>query len=96
MPRLNENELNELLAIETEDIAKMQYEAALELLEKVVSALEQEGTPLESATQLYMLGNVLAKRCGMILDSTEEKMLKLLGEAEEGGQEPFDPERDGR
>jgi exonuclease VII small subunit len=43
-----------------------------------------------------MLGNALAKRCGMILDSTEEKMLKLLGEAEEGGQEPFDPERDGR
>jgi exodeoxyribonuclease VII small subunit len=66
------------------------------LLEKVVSALEQEGTPLESGTKLYVLGNTLAKRCSGILDATEEKMSKLLGDAENMTQEPFDPEKDGR
>jgi exodeoxyribonuclease VII small subunit len=96
MPEINDEELNELISLTTEDIEKLTYEDSMNLLERIVDALEQEGTPLESATRLYEIGNTLSKRCGSILDSTEEKMVKLLNEAEEVKEEDFDPEKDGR
>jgi exodeoxyribonuclease VII small subunit len=96
MPKIKIDEINELLAITPEEIARYSYEEAMELLERTVAALEQEGTPLEMGGKLYELGTILSKKCSKILDSTEEKMLQLLGDAETGSEEPFDPEKDGR
>ncbi|MDN5279784.1 MAG: exodeoxyribonuclease small subunit [Clostridiales bacterium] len=96
MPRLTEEELRELVAITPEEIEKLSYESSMELLEQVVSALEQEGTPLDCGVKLYELGTTLSKKCGAILDATEEKMFQLLGDAENAREVPFDPEKDGR
>ena len=96
MPKIKIEEINELIAIKPKEIAGMSYEESMELLERVVAALEQEGTPLELGSKLYELGTLLTRKCGKILDSTEEKMVQLLGDAEDGHEEPFDPEKDGR
>lgn len=96
MPKLKIDEINELIAITPEEIARLSYEEGMALLEKTVAALEQEGTPLELGAKLYELGTLLNKKCSRILDSTEEKMFQLLGDIEDGSEEPFDPEKDGR
>lgn len=92
MPRLNEQQINELISITPEQIEKLDYESAMHKLEIVVEALEQEGTPLELGLKLHELGASLSKKCGAALDSAEEKMLQLLGNIEKD----FDPEKDGR
>ncbi len=96
MPRLKIEEIEELIKVEPKEIDKLSYEQTMELLEKVVAALEQEGTPLELGARLYELGTILSKKCGAILDKTEEKMYQLLGDVENPDEEPFDPEKDGR
>ncbi|GAB4283201.1 MAG: hypothetical protein Kow0029_29160 [Candidatus Rifleibacteriota bacterium] len=96
MPKLNAEEIKELISITPEEIEKLSYESAMEMLETVVAALEQEGTPLDASVALYELGTALSKKCGSILDSTEEKMVKLLGTYENSSEVPFDPEVDGR
>lgn len=96
MPRLNEKEIAELIKLTPEQISSLDYEAAMQKLEIVVEALEQEGTPLELGLKLYELGTALSKKCGLALDSAEEKMLQLLGTIENPAEAPFDPEKDGR
>jgi exodeoxyribonuclease VII small subunit len=90
------DELKEILELSEEQIAKLSYESAMEKLEVVVDALEQEGTPLEMGLKLYELGTILSRKCGQILDSTEEKMVQLLGTVENPKEENFNPEDDGR
>ncbi len=80
MPRLKESELRELIKITPDQIEKLDYETAMQRLEVVVEALEQEGTPLELGLRLYELGMTLSRKCGSVLDATEEKMVPLLGE----------------
>lgn len=96
MPHLSEKELEELIALPIKKIDKMSYEAAMEKLDIVVNALEQEGTPLEMGLKLYELGTALSKKCGNVLDETEEKMVQLLGTAANKTEHPYDPEKDGR
>jgi len=96
MPRLKESDLNDLLALSSEQIDRLDYETSMQKLEIVVDALEQEGTPLELGLKLYELGTVLSRKCGAVLDATEEKMVQLLGDAEKASEEDFDPEKDGR
>lgn len=91
-----DSELKELLALNPEQIEQMSYESAMEKLEVVVEALEQEGTPLELGLKLYELGTRLSKKCGAVLDATEQKMVQLLGDGENQTEESFDPEKDGR
>ncbi len=89
-------ELKEILELSEEQIKNLSYESAMEKLEVVVNALEEEGTPLEMGLRLYELGTILSRKCGQILDSTEEKMVQLLGTVENPKEENFNPEDDGR
>ena len=96
MPRINEQELVEILKLNQQQIDQLTYEAAMQKLEIIVEALEQEGTPLELGLKLYQTGNALAKKCGLALDAAEEVMLQLRGTIENPSEAPFDPEKDGR
>ncbi|GAB1354458.1 MAG TPA: exodeoxyribonuclease VII small subunit [Candidatus Rifleibacterium sp.] len=96
MPRINEQELAEILKLNQQQIDQLTYEAAMQKLEIIVEALEQEGTPLELGLKLYQTGNALAKKCGLALDAAEEVMLQLRGTIENPSEAPFDPEKDGR
>ncbi|MDD3145924.1 MAG: exodeoxyribonuclease VII small subunit [Candidatus Riflebacteria bacterium] len=96
MPRINEQEVAELVKLSQEQIDKLDYESAMQKLEVVVEALEQEGTPLELGLRLYQTGNALAKKCGLALDAAEEVMLQLRGSIDNPSEAPFDPEKDGR
>ncbi|MBU1109402.1 MAG: exodeoxyribonuclease VII small subunit [Candidatus Riflebacteria bacterium] len=96
MPRLNEEEIIELIKITPEQIEELDYETAMAKLEMVTEALEQEGTPLALGLKLYELGSALSKKCAAVLDSTEEKMQQLLGDLRNQSEAPFDPEKDGR
>ncbi|HNS08862.1 MAG TPA: exodeoxyribonuclease VII small subunit [Candidatus Ozemobacteraceae bacterium] len=96
MPRINEQELAEILKLNQQQIDQLSYEAAMQKLEIIVEALEQEGTPLELGLKLYQTGNALSKKCGLALDAAEEVMLQLRGTIENPSEAPFDPEKDGR
>ncbi len=96
MPRINEQELAEILKLNQQQIDQLTYEAAMQKLEIIVEVLEQEGTPLELGLKLYQTGNALAKKCGLALDAAEEVMLQLRGTIENPSEAPFDPEKDGR
>lgn len=87
----------EALTLITQDqIENMGFECALEKLEEVVEALEQEGTPLAVGLKLYEIGTALSKRCSSILDSIEAKMVQIKLEGDIKKEEPFDIEKDGR
>lgn len=96
MLQVSTQEIAKIVAMSKEDIANLDYETAMSKLEIVVEALEQEGTSLEYGLQLYSVGTALAKKCGAALDNAEEKMLQLLGTAQNVAEMPFDPEREGR
>lgn len=96
MPRINPQEVAELVQLTATQIEQLDYESAMQKLEVVVDALEQEGTPLELGLQLYQTGNALAKKCGLALDAAEEVMVQLRGSIENPSETPFDPEKDGR
>jgi exodeoxyribonuclease VII small subunit len=66
---------------ETVPVEKLTYEQALEELEQVVSALENEALTLEQAISLYERGRVLTEHCTGLLESAELRV-KKLGEAE--------------
>ena len=89
-------EIEEMANFPVSQVENLQYEIAMEKLEKVVEALEQEGTPLQLGLHLYEIGTALSKRCGVILDSTEARMIQLLGDGPQTREEPFDPTKDGR
>jgi exodeoxyribonuclease VII small subunit len=89
-------DLPALLKLTPAEIQALPYETAMEKLEVVVAALETEGTQLELGLKLYELGVGLSKRCGFVLDATEEKMVQLLGDAKNPTESDFDPEKDGR
>jgi len=89
-------EIEEMVNFPVSQIDGLPFETAMEKLEKVVEALEQEGTPLQLGLRLYEIGTALGKRCGVILDSTEARMIQLLGDGPQTREEPFDPTKDGR
>ena len=89
-------QIGEMVSLTSEKIALMPYEEAMERFEKVVDALEQEGTPLALGLKLYETGTALSQRCGSILDTTEERMVQLLSTAHGIKETLFDPEKDGR
>lgn len=96
MVNVSVQELTELAAMSHEQIEALDYETAMQKLEKVVCALEQEGTPLEVGLKLYAVGTALNKKCSGILDSAEEKMVQLLGSVVNPSEQPFNPEKDGK
>ncbi len=90
------DDLKRLLTLRPESIAEMTFETAMENLERIVEALETEGTPLDVGLKLYEVGNELGKKCTQALDATEARMVQLMGAGDQESEVPFDPEKDGR
>lgn len=65
------------------------FEANLERLEEIVSALEQGDVPLEKALELYEQGVSAYRECHEKLESAESKVVQLVetleGELDEEG-----------
>ena len=58
-------------------IEDLNFEQALNRLEKVVEAMENEETPLEESITLYKEGVGLSKRCNEILGKLEGEITLL-------------------
>jgi exodeoxyribonuclease VII small subunit len=61
-------------------VEEMSYEEALVELEEIVSALEGEQNQLEEAIKLFERGQVLAARCGSLLEAAELKVKQVVGD----------------
>lgn len=57
------SELTEILALEIKDVQTLNYEAARDLLDQVVTALDDSALPLGSLMKLWELGEEIAKVC---------------------------------
>ena len=72
---------------------KMSFEQMLERLEKIVRLLEKGEAPLTESLSLFEEGTALVKQCTVMLDSAEQKVIKLRKtEAGEPEELPFDEE----
>lgn len=71
-------------------VEELTYEEALAELEGIVEALEGQQNPLEEAMKLFERGQALAARCGVLLESAQLKVRKLVGDSmvdfEEGSE----------
>jgi len=61
-------------------VEDLTYEEALAELEEIVSALEDEQSPLEDAIKLFERGQALASRCGVLLEAAELKVKQVVGD----------------
>jgi exodeoxyribonuclease VII small subunit len=61
-------------------IENLSYEAALQELEQVVSALESQEQSLDQALELFERGQALARRCAALLEQAEIKVQQLSGD----------------
>ena len=57
-----------------DDVSKLNYEQALNELEKVVATLESGSAPLDESIDLYTLGSMLKNHCQKKLNAAEEKI----------------------
>jgi exodeoxyribonuclease VII small subunit len=57
---------------------KMSFEESMTRLDEIVRLLEQGDVPLESALALFEEGTALVGKCGKLLDSAEQKIVKLM------------------
>ena len=60
---------------------KLSFEEAMARLEVIVTQLEQGDSPLEEALALFEEGTALMKQCSTALDKAEQKVAKLLPDA---------------
>lgn len=74
------------------DIAKMNFEQALEELEKIVGGLEGGDVPLDKSISQYERGEALRTHCQKLLAAAEAKVekIKLGGDGKPSGTEPLD------
>lgn len=61
-------------------VEELSYEEALAELEEIVSVLEGEQNPLEESIKLFERGQVLAARCGVLLEAAELKVKQVSGD----------------
>jgi exodeoxyribonuclease VII small subunit len=68
-------------------MATMSFEQAIARLDEIVKTLEKGDAPLEASLSLFEEGTGLIKFCGKLLDSAEQKVVRLQkgagGEPEE-------------
>lgn len=58
---------------------RLDYEAALAALDQVLARLEDGQVPLEEAIGLYERGVGLVRRCSLLLEGAERRVLELTG-----------------
>ena len=68
------------------DIAEMPFEKALEELEKLVSAMQNERLPMDKLIVAFERGNQLAVYCRSKLEE-QEKRIEILSRSINGGDE---------
>jgi exodeoxyribonuclease VII small subunit len=73
MPRSSSKKIEKALE-------EMSYEEALAELDGIVAALEDGQSQLEEAIRLFERGQVLAARCGVLLEAAELKVKQVVGE----------------
>lgn len=56
---------------------KLTFEEAMARLDEIVNALERGDAPLEASLTLFEEGTALIKSCGTLLDTAEQKVVKL-------------------
>jgi exodeoxyribonuclease VII small subunit len=61
-------------------VEELSYEEAFAELESIVGALEEGQSQLEEAIRLFERGQVLAARCGVLLEAAELKVKMVMGE----------------
>ena len=70
---------------------KMSFEESIKRLDEIVKELEKGDVPLEKSLTLFEEGTQLIKSCGKLLDSAEQKVVKLQkGPDGEPVELPFD------
>lgn len=69
----------------------LNFEAALQELEALVTQLEAGGLPLEEALGVFERGQVLAARCGQLLDQAELKV-RVMPDRPGAALKPLDDE----
>ena len=74
------------------DIADMNFEQALDALEKIVESLEQGNVPLDQSIAHYERGEALRNHCRKLLAAAEDKVEKIRLDAggNASGTEPLD------
>ena len=75
-------------------IEALNFEQALEELEKIVESLEQGNVPLEQSIEIYGRGEALKKHCQKLLKIAEDKVekIRLSADGKAVGTEPLDQE----
>lgn len=56
---------------------KLSFEESISRLEEIVALLEKGDAPLEASLTLFEEGVGLVKSCGKLLDSAEQKVVRL-------------------
>jgi exodeoxyribonuclease VII small subunit len=59
---------------------ELPYEQALQELETIVAALEDDGRPLEESLALFERAQLLSRHCASLLDQAELKVQQIAGE----------------
>ena len=77
-----------------EDIKTMNFEQALEALERIVDDLERGDVPLDQSIRIYERGEALKAHCDRLLKSAEDKVekIRLSRDGKPVGTEPLDAE----
>ncbi len=75
-------------------IEALNFEQALNELEKIVESLEQGNVPLEQSIEIYGRGEALKKHCQKLLKIAEDKVekIRLSADGKAIGTEPLDQE----
>lgn len=66
--------------VEEKNIDDMEFEEAMEELEKIVKTLEAGNVPLKESLRLYERGTLLKKRCDSILESAQLRINQIVAE----------------
>lgn len=76
------------------DVAGLPFEKALAELEQIVQKLESGNVPLEDSIKIYERGEVLKRRCDMLLKDAEARVEKIALDAKgkPAGTTPLDQE----
>lgn len=80
-------------ASKSTDVDALDFEQALDELEKLVGELEQGEQPLEQALASFERGVALTRRCQAALRAAEQKVEILAGNSGEAATRIFEPEQ---
>ena len=76
------------------NVDALNFEQALDELEKIVESLEQGNVALEQSIEIYGRGEALKKHCQKLLKIAEDKVekIRLNADGNAVGSEPLDQE----